>query len=267
MIFTSAMTRVHTITPVNELTPDDQSIGSGDCNNDAVSKALQAERESHTLQSQERMETFESVLCNDPLEYQKWKPVVSIMIGIMGTILSTSIYTLFPAHNVVEKSQYWYEGILLMFFVLGPLYSLSCLYRCSLYTNIKLIKTNRHFRRLYTMVALTGSITCAIIYIVWNYVFNYANPVPMIGYLMFTQSNITIHVTLWYLFPSKWRQNQWFRKRLKFAILTSLYTGGFVPLEYNMITAALIELSGPYQWVAVLFLPLVNKLNFFNHWY
>jgi hypothetical protein len=82
----------------------------------------------------------------------------------------------------------------------------------------------------------------------------------MIGILMYINSIIINHVTLWYSFPNEWRQHQGFRKRLKFAILTSLYTC-LVVVQYNMIATLFITFPGPYQWVAALFLPLVREFN------
>ena len=254
------MKNISTITPVNQSTPVDQPTSSSDSNKDAADRALQVEREAHTTQSQERMETFENIFCNNSLDYQTWKHVMTGMVGIMGAILSTSIYTLIPLHNVVEKPQYWYEGILLLLFVFCPIYSLNGLYRFSISVNIKFIRTYRHFWALYIMVAFTGSIGYAIIYIIWIYSFKFEHPVPLIGLLIYINSIITFHVTIWYLFPSEWRQKPWFRKRLKFAILTQIYCN-LLPVQYGMIQNIFIAFSGDYQWVVAIFLPLVREFH------
>ena len=60
--FTSIMTRIYTSPPVNEIRRDEESNSSNDINIEDVSRAIEAERESHIVQSQERMETFENIL-------------------------------------------------------------------------------------------------------------------------------------------------------------------------------------------------------------
>ena len=254
------MKNISTNTPVRQHISAYQPTSSNDSCTDAADRALQVEKEAHTKQSQERIVTFENILCNNSLDCETWKPVMTGMFGIFGAILSTAIYTLIPVHNVIENPQYWYEGIFQAVFVFYPIYSLNSMYRCSIYTNIKYIRTYRHFFALYIMVALTGSIGYAMIYIIWTHVFNYQHPIPFIGILLLINAAITNQVTLWYSFPGEWRQKQWLRKRLKFAILTSIYCS-LVTIPYSMIAKIFITLSGHYQWVAAIFLPLVREFN------
>ena len=63
------MTSISTITPVTDLTADNQSTCSSDRNNDTTEREIQTEREAHEIHSQERMEKFENILCNNSLEY------------------------------------------------------------------------------------------------------------------------------------------------------------------------------------------------------
>ena len=111
----------NTITPVNVLTHEDQS----NSNDDAARRVLQLEKEIHILQSQIRMETFKDILCNNPLQRKSWQYVLTAFGGIIATMISTSLYTLIPAHNVIENPQYWYEATLQWIVTFHPIHPIS----------------------------------------------------------------------------------------------------------------------------------------------
>ena len=115
------MKNIYTNTPVRQHISAYQPTSSNDSCTDAADRALQVEKEAHTKQSQERIVTFENILCNNSLDCETWKPVMTGMFGIFGAILSTAIYTLIPVHNVIENPQYWYEGIFQAVFVFYPI--------------------------------------------------------------------------------------------------------------------------------------------------
>ena len=130
------MTRVFAITPSNLIAPEVQ-LSTTDNNNDTATRALKMEKFAHVLESQERKETFEDILDNKQLEYHTLKYILSWLSCIVGAIISISIYTLIPRHNVIEFPQYWYEAPIEWFITFGPLSILHMIYTSSFQTNIK----------------------------------------------------------------------------------------------------------------------------------
>ena len=206
------------------------------------------------------METFKDILCNNPLE---WKPLQLALTGfggIIATMISISLYTLMPAHNVIENPQYWYEAPLKWVLTFHPIQVLMWIYLCSFYTNTSYIKTYRHFWFLYFFAVLTGIIGFTMAYIIWVYVCQFRYPVPFIGLLVFANVVITTAVAMWYRFPREWRNNQWARKRLKFAFLAAFY-GASIPFQYGLVTKILIRFSEDHQWAVAIFLPFLREFN------
>jgi hypothetical protein len=206
------------------------------------------------------METFKDILCNKPLEWKYWQLALTGFGGIIATSLSTSLYTLIPAHNVIKNPQYWYEAPLKWVLTFHPIQELKWMYLCSFYTNTRFIKTYRHFWVLYFFVALTGIIGFTMAYTIWVYVCKFRYPVPFIGLLVFANINITTAVAMWYRFPREWRHNQWARKRLKFAFL-ALFYGSSIAFQYGLVTKILITFSEDHQWAVAIFLPFLREIN------
>ena len=255
------MTRVHTITPVIVRSPEDQSTSS-DTNEDVARRLLQKEKEIHVLQSAIRIETFKDILCNNPLEWKYWQLASTGFCGIIATMISISLYTLMPAHNVIENPQYWYEDPLKWICTFHPIQVLVWMYKCSFYTNLNLIKTYRHFWALYFFVALTGIIGFTMAYIFWVHVCQFRYPVPFIGLFSYADIGITTVVTMWYRIPRELRKNQRFRSRLKFAFLAAFY-GVSITFQYGLVAKILITFSDNHQWVVAIFLPFLRE---FNEW-
>ena len=157
------MTRLHSTIPLNGITAENQTINS-DGYGKTARMVLQLEKKISVLQSEIRMEKFKEILRNSPLERNSWKCVMTAFSGILGTVISTSLYTLIPAHNVIENPQYWCEAPLEWLFTFIPLQILWRIYSCSVFTNTTLIQTYRHFCALFIYVALTGSIGFTMIY-------------------------------------------------------------------------------------------------------
>ena len=154
---TLSMTRVHNITLEHVLTPEDHSTSS-DTNADAARRVLQLDKEVNILQSQIRMETFKDILCDNPFEWKSWQYALTGFGGIIFAVISTSLYTLIPAHNVIEHPHYWYEAPLVWMLTFHPIQVLLWMYRCSFYTNTSFLKAYRHFWAVYIVVAITWMI-------------------------------------------------------------------------------------------------------------
>ena len=74
---------------------------------DNTKRAIQMEVETHTLMLEKRKIMFEAILRNKPSENTSFRYLISGFGGMIGSVISTVLYTMPPVHNLFEDSQYW----------------------------------------------------------------------------------------------------------------------------------------------------------------
>ena len=224
--------------------------------------SLELEKLSHIKQLDQRNRIMERILSNDSEANIKflWPSFYGIA-SIVGPVASTLVYTLIPCHNVILFPEYWYELPLQGVFSLGPIWCCYIIYLCSSYMNIRCIRTMQNLWKMWLITGSTMFFGVLISYLIWVYALHYRYPVPLTGYLIILSSMmISSLITLWYMFPRKWRKNEEFRQRLKRFIYVFLFQQ-FTTIEYGIVTSVLLAVHIDYQWVVAIFMPFVREMN------
>ena len=253
------MTKVFSISKENIL-PHSVRIN---CRAGSSCNEIEAETVRKESESKFRSQLFNDILNNYPNGPENKESLKYILCGV-GTIgvafLSTCFQTLIPQHNVIENPVYWYELLLVGVPTLVVLLSSYFIYTCSHWMNISFIKSVRNVFIMWLVGGLVWVSVKAAGYILWTYHFNYRYPIPFTCYIELMILSVMLFMTLWFLFPSRWRKNKEFHNRLKWLIF-ALTINQFMAVEYAMITKGFISMRPNYQWVLALILPIIREIN------
>ena len=240
-------------TEANETSPDAL---------DVTVEAIELEKAYHEEKREKRNKLFKDIICDDATEdiSSMWS-LCYIVATVAVPVASTFVYTLIPAHNVIQFPEYWYELPLQGIIGLGPIWCSYIIYLCSSYMNVRCIRTKSNLLRMWLATGITIVAGFTASYMTWIYALHYHYPVPLTGYLIiWTSLMISSLMMLWNVFPLKWRKNDAFRKRMRQFIYVFLFQQ-FTTVEYGIVTAILLAVPNNYQWIASLFLPLVREIN------
>ena len=249
-----------TNTPTSDLSPKRKNSYQ-----DAARRAIELEKAIHELRSERRFEVFSHILYNTACYNPRstfCKLFLHGVCSVFGSVLLTCFYTLIPVHNLFINSHYWYELPLQGLFALLPMLSATIIIRCSNFMNIEYIKTLYYFFVMWMSSAIAMFIEQAMAYFVWSEVLQFKYPVPLNGYLAAFIILITLFMTLWYQFPTEWRRNSSFRRRLRYAIIAVSCNQALV-FEYGILTKIMLIVPQDYQWTIALFLPFIREINIF----
>ena len=99
------------------------------------------------------------------------------------------------------------------------------------------------------------------IYCLWRYGLNQNYPLPHQGPFFGYECNAVIYLTLWFEFPVNRRNDNDFRRRLKFLYVVLFLISLLLPLEYSVLNKLFVEVPSKYQWILGFFLPIVRQGN------
>ena len=220
----------------------------------------QKDKAPFSLKSHCRTQVFLDILNNKQSDRISWKYMLYDLVGLIGAILSTSIYTVIPHHNVIVNPRYWYELLLQVQFNVLPLWSSNIILRCDSWMDIASVKTFKNFFILWLSGSVNISLLFSVYYITWSLFFNYQWPIPFLGILLAYPTIFVLYVTLWFRFPKPWRLNTKFKGRLKsFMLATGYYQ--CLMLQYMFIKKSLLMVPPEYQWCVSIILPFTREVN------
>ena len=266
------MTRVYVVAPFNPTSEDDNPINNTTFQDSrkgminwqrarATFKCrIERDKEESILRSERRMQMFEDILKNSTLKYGSWKGIFKWLYVILVSLVPISIFTMIPAHNLIKNPGYWYEFILQVCFAFLPTFAAAWTESFYFCTNIKFLRTPRFFIELWIILVLSTLLTIAAVNLLWLYGLRYQIPVPFTFYILYLNAIIVTPITIWYRLPMEWHQSSKFKKRLRYFVAGSLYMT-CTTLAYAAINKILLFIPLEYQWIAVIFLPLVRELH------
>ena len=224
------------------------------------SGVLQLEKALQEMDFNDRENYCDQIVRETSTEYHLCKYVFIGLCNILLPFLLTCFYTLIPVHNIFRDHQFWYELPLQGLFSLLPSLAATIIVRCSCFLNINYIKKLRYFLGMWLAAALAIFVEQFIGYEIWTEVLCFQYPIPLNGYIAGCFLLVTLFVTLWYQFPSEWRKDVSFRKRLRFVIIAVSCNQALV-FEYGILTKFLLSIPTDHQWIVALFLPFLRELN------
>lgn len=225
-----------------------------------ASNAIKEEDEQSKIQFENRKTRFLSILNNiSHGNNASLKYVVYMFASIIIIIMSTFVYTLIPAHNLMVYPSFWYEVPIQIGFSYLPFEIANTIFRISNYSNIEFIKSNRVFQKIFMVMFVLLLAQSAICNMVWKDLLNYKIPVPLNGLISTLLIVFGVITAIWLTFPSQWRKNTPFLIRLKAAI-TAYVVNKFVAAPYRVIKEMMLKCPSMYQWIIGLFIPFVPHL-------
>ena len=227
---------------------------------DPTDNAINQERRIHEKRAEKRMHIFQNILNNTQPACGIIRPLATSLASVVIAIILIGSYTMVPVHNVFEYPEKWFEYPLQCLFSFWPIYAAHILFDSIYFLNTDYIRTLKTFAALFSAVVVVSGIEFALSYYIWAFVFGLRYPVPLIGYINFFTMTVTNLSMIWFQFPSTWRNNQAFRRRLKWNMLTILALNLCVA-EYIGFTAALVLTPEGFQWVIAIILPFFREIN------
>ena len=227
---------------------------------DDAEDAIEKEKQIHRKRAGKRLQIIINILNNTQSAFNLLKPLSTSLSSVVITCVLIGAYTIVPVHNVYENPDKWFEYPLQSLLSFWPIYAAHILFDSIYLLNVDLIRTFRAFLGLYVSVIVISSIVFSSAYMIWTFAFELRYPVPLIGYINFFTMTVTCLTQIWFQFPSGWRENKGFRKRLKWNLFTililNLTVGGYIGF-----TAALVLTPSGFQWVTAIVLPIYREMN------
>ena len=222
-------------------------------------KTLEEENEHHKIKANKRFEEFKKILFGTKIQVGWLKFVFNIFGTLLTTVVMTIPLALIPVHNVFHHPAYWYETPLQ-----GTLNNASMgiyyVFICGYFLNISYIKNARNFLIMCLVGVLQTWIVYTAAYYIWTHILKFQYPVPFVGFIATIIIYLPMLTTLWFRFPSNWRKNKLFRRRLKFCFLAF----GFcyvILFPYNILVKLFDMIQNEYQPIIALSLPAIRELN------
>ena len=247
------MTRVHAETQFT-------SSSHNWIKDDNIISSIENEKDRHIEKSEQRMNLYNAILQNQTSGTSSSMHIPKGLVGILGPLISSMAYTRIPVHNVFEMPQYWYEFPIQILFALVHHWAAMILYKCSFYMNITYIRDLKHFVVMFCVGGIVLFSTYGSEYLIWTVYLQYPYPFPFNGYVIAATLMVAFYVTLWFRFPLEWRNDEAFRNRLLY-FLIAITLNQAVLFEYAGITIILLTIPDEYQWVVVVFFPLLREVN------
>ena len=253
------MTEVHNDAHVLDSEPS-KSTPFNIHNADFDNSNTEIEKKEHISRQEKRRKLFESILFNRSICIQPINHIVYVIFGVLVPVLSSTVYTLIPVHNLFESPTHWYEFPLQVLGALVPSWVGMILFKCSFYMDVKYIRDMKHFLVMFFVVGSVLMATYLMEYIIWTLYLDYPYPVPFNGYIIAVVLWTTFNISLWFQFPRGWRKNEPFRKRLVHSIV-AITLNQAVIFEYAVITIVMCTMPKNYQWIIAVFLPFIREFN------
>ena len=219
---------------------------------------IEEEQMARAIVAEERYKIYRDLLLN---QSEHDIPYYYALYGLSSIFLSvalTSIITLIPCHNMMDKSRdmsgYWWE--ILVQGIFGFIFPFSCytVLNCSYWTNISLIRTWKNLAWLFCVMSFLTAVLVMI------YVVQLRYPAPFMGIIMAYFAIFVGFIPLWYIFPKNWRKEQDIWKKFKFFILAIL-VNLLITFIYTFYTKAFLAAPEQYQWVAAVVLIPIREFN------
>jgi len=209
-----------------------------------------------------RTNTFRAIISNEfDLTLFEWvKYVCYIFATIIIAFATTLMFTMIEIHNPLLYPEYWYE-ILYSSAPCFVFFSLSCAMLWSTYLNIDYIN-GIHRTLLLGFVGIVAShIILISAYVIWTYAANYRFPVINLSMIVVYPTWLIMGGTFWFSFPLEWREDNDFRRRMKFLIAKIIH-GIALTIQFNVIYLALLmKYQNDYQPFIAIFFRALLELN------
>ena len=223
--------------------------------------SLDFEQALHEGNCRLRNRNFQSIIANKPTKIDWLKELAYGVAIIVVAFLFTLPMSLFPAHDLIQNPEYWYELIFhgVLSTTLGFIF--QC-FRASYFLNITYI---RRFRNILVICSVGNAATIFFLissYHIWTSLCGFSYPIPFLGILATYSFRVMYCVVQWNLFPKDWRSNANFRRQMKYFLMYMVFTI-LTNIIYTITIVIVSRSSNQNQPFVSLALPLEREIFLF----
>ena len=231
---------------------------------DATHISLELEKMHHELKANLRMLKFESITSDSPIV------VSSAIFGfyLVGTLiicfLCTIPTTIIPHINFVRNQASHYEitfqNMFIQFFTQLWLSSLATMLygKC---LNIDNIQTGRSIMIVFIASYASNCLYFEFAYSIWTNMLHHRYPIPFNAIPGSFVLLVSHAITIWSLFPSRWRENNDFAKRCIYFKIGGPVFLTVVIITYIIIASLFLHFKNEYQPIFILPLYIMKNVN------
>ena len=183
------------------------------------------------------------------------------VLTILASLLASSIITLIPYHDVLRYPQFWYEFMIQMSFGILVFDAIFRIVEASWILNYKQIVSPKRIAIIALERIVFMVVSNCIVYVIWCVYLGFNPPMPKTGLAVSFPSLIHILVRIWFEFPTELRQDDAFRKRLKwylaYVAAKFMIKFGFFPL----LNVSFQIIPSNLNWMMAFVLPATREIS------
>ena len=209
---------------------------------------------------EERNERMKLILNNKSDTKVNLSLIASFFSGIAISVVFCLIITMWPVHNPLGNSQYWYETIITGIIGWEPFAIVFQVNTCLYYLGTGGWNSLNACVNIWIRAAVAMFIMLYHIYIFWVYVGEYAWPFPFGGYFVEFLGWLATPALLWFQFPKEWKMNQQSKRKLRTALFLPL-TMAIGEVVYKGMLWLFQNVNEDYQWTLAFVLVIAREVN------
>ena len=168
-----------------------------------------------------------------------------------------SLFSLIPAHDLIQYSEYWYEIVILASYNSVWTSAINCLL-CGYFMNIQYLCMDRAlFLQSIIGFLKTFSFLMAI-YLIWALTCDYNFPVPFMGYLNYFYNRLSDLIVIWFFIPKVFRYNGESKKSMTNYLFLACWNF-LMATSFEVVVVLLKKCSPLYQPIFALALPALRE--------
>ena len=223
--------------------------------------SLESEKIKHEEKANKRQKLFKDILANRNDDFSLPQFILHWCCIMMAGLTSTVVFAMIPAHDLVLRPEFWYEASVHGAYE-AALTWMSYSIVCGYILNLNFTKTIKNASVMFLSGCLGGFGLVTAAYFFWTQLLLYQYPIPLFTFVKLPLALSCMPVFLWLRFPSEWRRNKKFQKRMMFLILLTLLN---VPqrVVFQIILTKILTTEGNVQSIYALALPIVREILLF----
>ena len=219
-----------------------------------------SEKHERSIKAEIRYQAYKNIIYNQDTDSMPCYVTFFVFGGVALGILMNSVTTLIPLHDVIKYPEYEYELIGIR--MIGSVGFFGALIlNCSYWMNIRYILTWKKFVIFWALMTIFIFVTNAILKMIWKKILNYRPPMPFQPMITNSYAILFSCLTLWYLFPAKWRQHIEFKERFKYLVVALMTNFMLVNIDYIILGKIFTILPEKYQWVLAVTFPFLREFH------
>ena len=223
-------------------------------------KSINSERLDYERKKVVRNDQFKKIVLGEVSEVE-WKRIISsLAVTIILSVGPIVPPALIPLHNLFLQPEYWYEAIII-WIILFNLLAIGVSFNVAYFMNHSQPSQLTNLIIICFIETILSIILHISSYMIWTKFLGFHYPLPFAGFLLPFLALFIILLTIWLRFPSDWRKNGLFNRRMVCTIFLLMYPGFIFTQQLDLVYSAMMKVSNGYQMIISMLMPFVRELN------